>query len=179
MFIKLKPSHLYNKHFIHWANSPVLYFWWVIIKWREVIYNCGLICIYLMISNVKHFAKYLLSRYPKFQPNLPLKHVGSGGLHLLFGWHHTILLPFIVKPDLHLNITVSFKKKERLNPDSTSPFSICGTGHLTTGIHWGGGLFQMPTWLSLLVQWIDSLPTRSNSFSPFFPTWQWYFTTIP
>lgn len=64
-----------------------------------------------------------------------MKHVGNGGLHLLFGWHHAILLPFMVKPDLHLNITVSFKKKECLNPDSTSPFSISGIGHLTLGIH--------------------------------------------
>ena len=116
---------------------------------------------------------HFISRFPKLQPNSPLKHFGSGGFHLLFGWHHTVLLPFMVKPGLHLNITESFKENESLNPDSTTPFSTSGNGHLTTGIHWGGGLFQMPTWLSLLVQYIDFSPKRSNSFFPFCPTWHW------
>lgn len=118
------------------------------------------------------FQKYnFISRSPNFQSNSPLKHLGSGGFHLLFDWHHTMLLPFMVKPGLHLNITVSFKKNKCLNPDSIIPFSTSGIGHLTKLIHWGGGLLQMPTWLSLLVQYIDFSPTRSNSFFPFFPTW--------
>lgn len=50
----------------------------------------------LHLSQKSHF----ISRFPKLQPNSPLKHFGSGGFHLLFGWHHTVLLPFMVKPGL-------------------------------------------------------------------------------
>lgn len=85
-------------------------------------------CLFLQKS---HF----ISISPKFQPDSPLKHFGRGGFHLLPGWHHTVWLPFMVKPGLHLNITVSFKENERLNPDSIIPFSTSGIGHLTRGIH--------------------------------------------
>ena len=104
----------------------------------------------------------LLQAPSKPQPDSPRKQLGNSGSHLFWAWQRTLEGPFMTKPGSHLKLTISFKEKKLLFSDTLIPFSTSGGVHVLGMRHWGGGPLQVPKPSSLLVQYIDFSPTRTN-----------------
>lgn len=98
----------------------------------------------------------------KPQSDLLLEQLGNSGPHLFCAWQWTVEGPLMIKPGWHVNCTVSYKENRLFFSDILNAFSTSGAVHILGIMHCGGGPLQMPTWLSLLVQYIDGEPTSSN-----------------